>query len=293
MDNNEILRENKGKKFDICLMNPPYNGELHIKFLQKVISFTDKVVNISPIDWMLRTPNYFKERGQFNKYYESLKTNFADIEQLTLDDNFKYFNGARISNILAIQYLNHENNTLLDQITINSNEAKICKKIYNFAKEYNINQYLESDKKDGYRVKFGRIGGGNWTARKVHTLDAFKEIVIDGKLKNGEPHWKMCSVNQYTKKTETMPESLKFNSAEDANNFILIYKTKLMQYYLAYIHQDMHIHPEYLPYFKTEYLHYRDKELCELFNITGYMDDDHAEKNSEWEIILNLWNNKS
>ena len=30
-----------------------------------------------------------------------------------------------------------------------------------------------------------------------------------------------------------------------------------------------------------------DKRFCEYFNITGYIDDDHAEPNSEWETILN------
>ena len=27
-------------------------------------------------------------------------------------------------------------------------------------------------------------------------------------------------------------------------------------------------------------------EFCEYFGITGYIDDDHAEPDSEWEIIL-------
>ena len=58
------------KKFDIVLMNPPYEGELHIKFLIKVLEISNKVINISPIDWMLRTPNYFKNKGQFYKYYD-------------------------------------------------------------------------------------------------------------------------------------------------------------------------------------------------------------------------------
>ena len=74
---------------------------------------------------MLRTPNYFKNKGQFYKYYDKLKSNYVDIEQLSLDDNFKYFNNARISNILAIQSLNHEDNNLLDEITINSKEANV------------------------------------------------------------------------------------------------------------------------------------------------------------------------
>ena len=35
-------------KFDVAIMNPPYDGNLHLKILDKVIQNADKVVNISP-----------------------------------------------------------------------------------------------------------------------------------------------------------------------------------------------------------------------------------------------------
>ena len=278
-------------KFSFCIMNPPYDGELHIKFLEKVINISNYIVNISPIDWLLRTPNYFKKNSQFYKYFDEIKDYCTGIETFNILENFGLFNGARISNILAIQtYNTFKKTNYLTDITINSPEAKICEKIFKYAKNENIDMYLEKDKKYGYRVKFGRIGGGNWTARKPHTLITFKEVIIDGKLSNGDPHWKIASINQYTKKTDTMAESLLFYSKEDAQNFIDIYNnTKLMKYYLAFMHQDMHIHPEYLPYFSGDKLKYRDKELCKLFNISGYISDNKAEKNSDWENILKLF----
>ena len=52
MNNKEILDMNKGKKFDICLMNPPYSnstsGGLYINFVNKVIEISNKAVIISP-----------------------------------------------------------------------------------------------------------------------------------------------------------------------------------------------------------------------------------------------------
>lgn len=286
----QTLPQNEGKRFDICLMNPPYDKNLHLKFLEKVIGVAEKTVSIQPIDWMLRIANYDKDNSQFNKYYNKFKKYYVDIEKLTIQDNINLFGGARISNILGIQYLNHENNNFLEEFTYNSPESQICTKILKFAKKDNIEEHLEKDKKDGYRVKFGRIGGGGWDARKPHRIDCFKEIVIDGKLKNGEPHWKMNSINQYTKKTDTMEESLQFDTEKDANNFIEIYNTKIMQYYMAYIHQDIHITPKNMPYFKNEQLKFRDKELCKLFNISGYISDTKAEPDSEWETVLKLWN---
>lgn len=50
---------------------------------------------------------------------------------------------------------------------------------------------------------------------------------------------------------------------------------------------DVHVHPEFLPYMQDYTQPWTDKRFCEYFNITGYIDDDHAEPGSEWETILN------
>ena len=56
---------------------------------------------------------------------------------------------------------------------------------------------------------------------------------------------------------------------------------------LGFLHVDMHIHPEYLPYMPDYTQPWTDKRFCEYFEITGYIDDEHAEPDSEWETILN------
>ena len=56
----EVLEKKTGvKKFDICLMNPPYLGDSRndynfpLKFLNKVCEITDKIVSIQPIMYLL------------------------------------------------------------------------------------------------------------------------------------------------------------------------------------------------------------------------------------------------
>lgn len=43
---------------------------------------------------------------------------------------------------------------------------------------------------------------------------------------------------------------------------------------------------KYIPYMSDYTQPWTDKRFCEYFGITGYIDDDHAEPDSEWEIIL-------
>lgn len=41
------------KQFDICIMNPPYQGNMHASFLDAAIRMSDRVVSIQPINWLL------------------------------------------------------------------------------------------------------------------------------------------------------------------------------------------------------------------------------------------------
>src|SRR5574344_2463190 len=48
IDIKKYLEKNKMPKFDVAIMNPPYDGNLHLKILEKVIPIAEKVVNVSP-----------------------------------------------------------------------------------------------------------------------------------------------------------------------------------------------------------------------------------------------------
>ena len=282
----------KNMKFDVAIMNPPYDGNLHLKILEKVIPIADKVVNISPVSQLVNCVNTFKAgKNDTKKYFVGIGKHLKSCGKIfSIEEALQIFTGARITNPLAIQVYEISYNSIEECERVNSHNGMkaIVKKVYDYSHDVdNIENHLQSNKKDGYRIKFGRIGGGTWTAFRPHTLDAFKEVIYDGLLTDGRPHWQMCSVNQYTKKTEELPESLPFTTKAEAQNFIDSYNTKFLKTCLGFLHVDMHIHPEYLPYMPDYTQPWTDKRFCEYFEITGYIDDEHAEPDSEWETILN------
>lgn len=80
MTNEEILKKNGGRRYDVCLMNPPYGSKgktIANEFLNKVIEISDKVVSIQP-------PTFLINRKDTNR---SLPHN----EQRTLDLFDKYY----------------------------------------------------------------------------------------------------------------------------------------------------------------------------------------------------------
>ena len=79
MKNEEILKENYGKHFDIVLMNPPYDRSLHLKFLEKVIEIADNVVSIQPTRW-IEEVNIQEVSSQAKKYENSISKHIKDLE---------------------------------------------------------------------------------------------------------------------------------------------------------------------------------------------------------------------
>ena len=82
---------NNGKKLDVILMNPPYNRDLHLKFLEKTIEIADNVVNISPHDWL--TNKFAKtEKSKFrHDFREKYSKYIEDLEIISPEDFNKYF----------------------------------------------------------------------------------------------------------------------------------------------------------------------------------------------------------
>jgi hypothetical protein len=63
-----FLEKNKMSKFDVAIMNPPYDGNLHLKILNLIIQKSTNVINISPIRWLQDPLAESKENSDYNKF---------------------------------------------------------------------------------------------------------------------------------------------------------------------------------------------------------------------------------
>ena len=87
----QLLNMNNGKKIDFIMMNPQYNRDLHLKFLEKTIEIADNVINISPHDWL--TNKFAKtEKSKFRRYFrEKYSKYIEDLEIISPEDFNRYF----------------------------------------------------------------------------------------------------------------------------------------------------------------------------------------------------------
>ena len=168
MNNKEELEKKTGvKKFDICLMNPPYNGTLHIRFLENVSNIANTIISVQPIIWLFGQNKNSTAKDQMNSLFNNINKYESSVEKI---DATK-FPGAAIPQDTGIITINKnkENNNIniqgfgdifniksifdIKKYGNNASLRKLDEKINNLLKSDNIWEHL----KYGPRAK-GHLG---------------------------------------------------------------------------------------------------------------------------------------
>ena len=266
-------------KFDIAITNPPYDRNLHLKILEKVIPHCEETINISPIRWLQDPLAKYKKNSDYNKFKESVAEH---IEKVEVVDANKLFNIGFWGSI-AILKLNNENNHF---------ENKFSDKLLNKILEKNSEGFpliKVKDAKSGNFVLARGIMSGN-LVRDNKPLIPIREsygIFKDFKSK-GKTVKELKDDNRYsTIGSPEFWECVEFKTYNEAKNFFESLKTTFYYYVMEKIMIDMNVPLKFLP-FMSDYTHpWTNKRFCDYFNITGYISDTEAEPGSEWEEILN------
>ena len=283
-----LIKETKGmkNKFDLTIENPPYDGKLHLEILEKAIPVSDKVVNISPDLWMKR-----RGSSEVKRFGNSVGKHIISAEYISPEEAHRIFKNTE--SFMSLSILVCDNNehdfdyknywkrfyteselSILDKITIKGHMLSDVK----FFNDLNTN----------YCVLIANIAGGrgNLPIYKYNGIVAECKDAITGEdwleAWNSNPKHKQWQKSNYEYK------HIRFDTLEEAINYYNSYSTKFMKWVCQKTVQQQNIKLNYIPYMGDYTKPWDDKRFCEYFGITGYIDDEHAEPNSEWETILNV-----
>lgn len=261
---------NNGKKIDICLANPPFNKNLHLKFLEKIIKISDNVISIQPIRWLEEKVGRYKKNSAYNKYKESIAKYIKDLEIITAEEAEKKFNAAFNSNV-GIYLCDKNGGYDIDKLASNDIVNKVFEKM-----DDNINNHIEfSEPKNCIVVSL--ITGGNNGRNKVIDLyfqnsDYDRYIYdADGKrLDNGltfkQNREKTAWGNVKVRGEQT---NIKFNNADECINFFNYTRTYLFRYIFNQITSGANVQDKFLPFMKDYSRPWTNKRLYNYFNITN------------------------
>ena len=175
MKNEDIIKMNQGKKFDVILSNPPYN--LANKMLAKYFEIGSEICTVQPSTWLLGK----QQKKDIVKHVDTW--DYSDIESI----NGNEFFDANIGGVMAIQMFKENN-------PINHNRRYIL-----FGgKEYNKCNEISTYSNDELLMKFKSI-----VENIVNKNGCVMNYIYD---RSGDPHF-----SKFYKETETTnPYCLRF-----------------------------------------------------------------------------------
>jgi hypothetical protein len=273
-------------KFDVAVVNPPYSRNLHLKILEKIIPIANKVVNISPIKWL--------KVKELSPKYKNIAKKIESLNILSIEEASKLF-GIRQETELGISLIGKGG---YDYTQLSILSDSIVKKCILKTKHF-LKDKLEWNNSSGVRVRLidlkplnagsaGKKGTAGWYNRFI-LLHRKNSWIYENGYQNNK-HWSYYNgtsgCKQYTEK-DNLLISIRFENLNCAKNFENSTKTKVYSYVYNKIKINSHTNFSLLPFMQDYTQPWDDKRFCEYFGITGYIDDDNAMPNSEWEIILN------
>ena len=264
-------------KFDCIIMNPPYQRSLHLKILAEAIKHLKDeksiCVNLSPVRWLQDPLMLQKSKSDYHRFEKSILNHIKQIDVIDKIDAQRLFESTVMGADLGI-YCCGSNGGFDTTSLMNPIVKKIVAK-------QNSHIDFEYDRRDGIRVRFPIIcnNGGSGNGRKIG-LASFGKLLyfVDGK-KDGKPWYDWYMKNQYSKNTDDIPFSARFNTKKEAQNFIdTLIKTNFGRIYTHWMKRDVHVSPEIVLWMgdainpRTGLKGYKgewtDEDLYKFFNIT-------------------------
>ena len=240
--------EKMGMKFDVAIMNPPYDRNLHLKILEAVIPHAEKVVNISPVRWLQDPFAPFLTRSDYCKFENGVSKHIKDLEVISAKNATELFQEASFTMNLGIYTCDSEGgwNYRHDDPLINK---IVHKTMENSWAPYNFKRLTAEEKT--YSINIAGIHSA--TAKYAFVCNTY-----EAQLKTGMPKDFNGGRNG---------AHFSFDTEEERRNFYDCYTQPFMQWHASLWKSDVNMNTFKIPYFgdyKTPWTNEKFKAYFEL-----------------------------
>ena len=267
---------NSGKKFDVVLMNPPYDRNLHLKFLEKTIEISENVVSIQPVRWITDPNAKFNKSSALKKYENTIAKHIKDLEIIN-DKIAEHLFGVGFTMDLGIYNCDKDGGYNYKELSSDRLFDMIVSKLDDTVKnhiEFSVpkNSIIVSLITGGNNGRKSNIIDLFWTFNKNETIEkGYEDVIYDNvgkRLDNG------LTFRQNREKTawgnvKVRDEqcNIKFDSIEQCINFFNFTKLDLFRYVFNKSVVDVHVHPEKLPFIGDYKKKWTNEMLYDYFDI--------------------------
>ncbi len=264
-------------RFDYAIMNPPYDRNLHLKFLEKVIKVAGKTVNISPVRWLQDPFARYIPKSDLNKFKDSIAKHIESLEIISAKQGsglFDIFIGMNLGIYVCTEKGGY------DYKHINP----IAQKIVDKTRESN---WLPYNQKDFYNKGCKQEKPYVLNVSSMRTKESDDQILIMCKTYESQLNTNLTNkATIFSGGSGLNATHFEFDTEEERKNFYDCYTSLFMRWTYRLWKFDQRIVSAYIPYFGDYTKPWTNARFCEYFGITGFISDTEAEPGSEWETIL-------
>ena len=255
------------------IMNPPYNGNLHLKIIDKVIKACpdSEIINLSPIRWLQDPLAEYKKNSDYNRF-ENIRNHIENFDVIKAEEASQIFQ-ALVHGDLGIYKITNDGGWVKENFY-----KSIIDKVYSCEKHWD--DVVEHDKIDGIRVKTQKLRNSapssNSTIKEWQRNESCYHLMYkrhscifnDGK--QDEKWWTEFDIkNKYSRNIgDPLVDSIKFDTYEEAKNFEDSCWTKFMLFCNKISKVGVHSDFRFLPFMPTYTHPWTDKDLYDFFELT-------------------------
>jgi len=275
-NNKRIIGEEKMPKFDVVVGNPPYKRSMHLQFLELAynsLKENGQIIWLHPARWLQDPTAVFKKNSDYTKYKDLPFNSFYFIP---VNEAQRLFNVSLTSDLSISVLKNNEKSIINENKIYELRNIPISLKKLLHTKYTSFQDVVETNKNDGIRVKiisiqiFATKDGRNYIKNRYSVFHHKHAIPFINGQYNGK-HWtNLIAKNQFSKSEKTpLPLSIKFNTIEEAQNFIDSTNTEVFQFFNYLTKLDVHIQLKYLPFMEDYTKSWTNERFQEYFKISN------------------------
>ena len=244
-------------KFDVAIMNPPYDRNLHLKILEAVIPHTEKTINISPVRWLQDPFAPYSTRSDYCKFEDSISKKIESLDVIPADKARELFDANMAMNLGIYVcgnggYNYNHNDSLITKI--------VEKTLRNSWRPYNQKEFYKRNciQLKPYAINVGAINGD------VH-------IIMSKNYEHQITVGLSARATVFNGGSGIDATHFEFSTEEERKNFWACYNHKFMLWLISLWKVDPRIYANKIPYF-GDYSHPWD--YADFFNWFDLTEDE-------------------
>ena len=225
-------------------MNAPYNGNLHLKILQKAIKYSDDVVNLSPVRWLQDPLAEYKKNSDFKKF-EDIRNKISSLDIFTKKETNTAF--GIICEQIGIYTISNKT-----PIEFNHDFGKrIIERTEKFYSDYVDHKNTE------FWCPVARF---HWTLGDTEYFEPFTLALSE----NGT-----YAKTGWTKGLHDTYEMFYFDTEDELKNFKMFLQLKSYKWILGHMFIGRRLSANLIPMMPTYKHKWNDKDLYEYFGLSS------------------------